>query len=284
MHYGKIFGSDYLEKHKVDDHHIFPQNYLKKSGDGTRANVVLNRTLIDKKTNIRISDKAPSKYSKEILKELGEQSLRKILSSHAINFEKLASDDFDGFLNQRALGFMELLRESIGKEVPNAPTTSTLEEELFEEEDGKTDPRDKHSADVVNAHPSELLEDMPKQTEELFAKFTQSLLKHQPACWWKANTRKVVFWSPEKVFASIRLSKTGLHFVLFTDGKPLAGVDPIVQKDRGGELWGRIKFKAVEDLEKGLPTILESLERLKKACAEGRATAWWAMTNKEKVA
>jgi len=50
---------------KIDDHHVFPQRYLAESMpdvSGTLRDCVLNRTLIDKKTNIRISKRPPSDY------------------------------------------------------------------------------------------------------------------------------------------------------------------------------------------------------------------------------
>jgi hypothetical protein len=276
---------DYLVKNKVDDHHIFPQNYLKKKYDASKVNCVLNRTLIDKKTNIRISDKAPSTYLEEIESEVGEKNLKKILDSHLIPMNQLESDDFESFLKDRAKLFMNQLTEKIGKQIPTAPVAYIADEnEEFEENEEKPDRREKYDAALINAYPTELLADVPKDVEEMFNSFTKELLAQKSDIWWKANTRRVVFWSPEKAFLTCKISKTGLHFVIFTDGKPINGVEPIVQKDRGGELWGRIKLKHIADLPKVMPALLESHARLQAAAKEGRATAWWAMTRKEKAA
>ena len=51
----------------LEDHHIFPQNYLAKQGfdskkDRTVINSIVNRTLIAGSTNKRISDKSPLDY------------------------------------------------------------------------------------------------------------------------------------------------------------------------------------------------------------------------------
>ena len=54
--------------------HIFPQDYLKKNWSNVREalnseiaiDCVVNRTLIPKLTNIRVSNKSPSKYLGEI--------------------------------------------------------------------------------------------------------------------------------------------------------------------------------------------------------------------------
>jgi hypothetical protein len=275
---------DYLEKNKVDDHHIFPQNYLKKHGDTSKVNCVLNRTLIDKITNIRISDKAPSDYLEEVETEVGKKNLQKILASHLIPFESLESDDFDEFLRARSRILMEQLTDRMKREIPVTPPMVVVEDDEFEEEDEALNPRDRYDAALINAHPTELLAEMPTHVQQLFGEMTKALLVQLPSAWWKSNTRKVVFWSPEKVFFSARISKTGLHFVAFTDGKPLEGVEQIVQKDQGGALWGRIKLKDVKDLSRVLAALAESHSRIQGAVKEGRATSWWAMTRKNRAA
>lgn len=51
----------------VDDHHVFPQGYLDPRGvPPVLRDSILNRTLIDKITNIRIGKRAPSDYLEEI--------------------------------------------------------------------------------------------------------------------------------------------------------------------------------------------------------------------------
>lgn len=52
---------------QLEDHHIFPQGYLKTAGlrpqsDKEEINTILNRTLISDTTNRRILDKAPATY------------------------------------------------------------------------------------------------------------------------------------------------------------------------------------------------------------------------------
>lgn len=52
-----------IELQRLEDHHIFPQDYLKSmSGSGTTINSVVNRTLISASTNKKISNKAPADY------------------------------------------------------------------------------------------------------------------------------------------------------------------------------------------------------------------------------
>jgi hypothetical protein len=276
---------DYLIKNKVDDHHIFPQNFMKKNGDKTnRVNCVLNRTLIDKKTNIRISDKPPSVYLEEIENEIGVKSLRTILDSHLINMDHLEGDDFDSFLKDRGRLLMEELKERMKRDIPVSPVAYVAEESEFddEEENEKSNPREKYDPAIINAHPTSLLAEMPKEIQEIFVAFATSLQKANSQVWWRSTVRKVVFWSPDRLFLTCRISRSGLHFITFTNAQPLEGVSPILQKDDGGKLWGRIKLKHIADVEKVIKSILESHLRLEAAVKSGQATGWWAITNKNK--
>ncbi|MBK9528108.1 MAG: hypothetical protein IPO41_07260 [Acidobacteria bacterium] len=89
----------------IDDHHIFPDDYLKKSGvDVARTrNCILNRTLIDRKTNQMISNRAPSDYLKQI-KDTDGFPFDAVLASHLLptgEDSPLLADDFDSFLSWR---------------------------------------------------------------------------------------------------------------------------------------------------------------------------------------
>jgi len=56
-----------IQLQELQDHHIFPQAYLKRHGINRRAelNTIANRTLISDETNARIRDKAPADYLTE---------------------------------------------------------------------------------------------------------------------------------------------------------------------------------------------------------------------------
>jgi hypothetical protein len=92
-----------IETTGVDDHHVFPAAYLKDIGVTGYADTVLNHTLIDKQTNIRIGKNAPSIYIAAMRKELGNR-IDDILRSHALPPEAdgpLLTDDYDAFLEWR---------------------------------------------------------------------------------------------------------------------------------------------------------------------------------------
>lgn len=92
-----------IESNAVDDHHIFPAGYLKDEGETKHVDTVLNHTLIDKLTNIRLGKKAPSVYLAEMESELHD-ALPGVLRSHGLPSDEdgpLWTNDYDAFLEWR---------------------------------------------------------------------------------------------------------------------------------------------------------------------------------------
>jgi hypothetical protein len=90
----------------VDDHHVFPQGYLNPRGvPPVLRDSILNRTLIDKITNIRIGKRAPSDYLSEIAAAWGSPTaVDELLNSHLLpsaESSPLLRDEFDVFLSWR---------------------------------------------------------------------------------------------------------------------------------------------------------------------------------------
>ena len=127
---GAILNRDLIAEHGVDDHHIFPQAYLAKhSVPQTQRDCILNRTLIDRKTNIKISDRAPSLYMADIREALGPDAFARLLKSHHLPSgpgSPLLEDDFDGFLNWRQQALWAEIRAVTGASDPS---------DLLEDED-----------------------------------------------------------------------------------------------------------------------------------------------------
>jgi len=106
FHSGKLITRTLIETEHIDDHHIFPDNYLKTIlGIARRSerDCILNRTLIDRTTNQVIQDRSPSDYLSEIGDEDGNE-LNSILESHLLPSNKdssLFKNDFQKFLDYR---------------------------------------------------------------------------------------------------------------------------------------------------------------------------------------
>lgn len=95
-----------MDQEGIDDHHVFPDDYLAKVKGvalSRTRDCVLNRTLIDRTTNQMISNRAPSDYLAEIRKIAGFP-FDAVMASHSLptgETSPLLTDDFEAFLDQR---------------------------------------------------------------------------------------------------------------------------------------------------------------------------------------
>ena len=102
---------------EINDHHIFPiKSGLKIQED--KIDSILNRTPLLQETNIKIKNKKPSKYVKEIARKLkDETALEKLMKTHLISpkaLKCLRQDDFDGFIKERNISIKKELKKTIG--------------------------------------------------------------------------------------------------------------------------------------------------------------------------
>lgn len=106
----------------LEDHHIFPNDYLKKnwatvhqSLDSEKAiDCVINRTLIPKLTNIKVSNKPPSKYLKEL--QTKNPSIEIALKSHLLSSDLINGEydmNYDYFLSERADAILLAINSNI---------------------------------------------------------------------------------------------------------------------------------------------------------------------------
>jgi len=102
---------------KLEDHHIFPKEYLKtKFADLASSSIdsVINRTLIPKITNIKIGKKAPSTYLKEL--KIFNPDLEKSLTNHFIDFNLINGNfdlEYESFIQTRAKNIFNIISELI---------------------------------------------------------------------------------------------------------------------------------------------------------------------------
>jgi hypothetical protein len=113
FHTGKRITVNLIQEEKIDDHHVFPQGYIADNLEGvsnTLRDSILNRTLIDKLTNIRIGKRAPSDYLKEIRSEQGDK-FQQLIESHLLPSDALLADNHEDFINQRQALLWEKIQE-----------------------------------------------------------------------------------------------------------------------------------------------------------------------------
>lgn len=116
FHNAQGLSPEYVENNQVDDHHLFPTGFL-ATEDIKPVDSILNRTLIDKITNIRISANSPAIYLQAIEDQIGAEALKSILDSHHLPSEKdgpLWQEDLDSFLRFRHQQLETLLAKETG--------------------------------------------------------------------------------------------------------------------------------------------------------------------------
>jgi len=118
-----------IELQQLQDHHIFPQDYMKRNGETVRdrINTVVNRTLIAGQTNGKIKALAPADYlaSPDIFPKgaTADLLLPHFLSTNAVAAMKEATDNlepktaaafYDTFLAAREAAIISAIREACG--------------------------------------------------------------------------------------------------------------------------------------------------------------------------
>jgi len=111
---------DSIQFHTLEDHHIFPDAYLKKqkNSDGKnyvpdRINCVINRTLIADETNRRITKRNPSDYVNNVIPA---ERCEEILLTHYIGADALQAmhdDNFESFTAAREKALIDEIRKRI---------------------------------------------------------------------------------------------------------------------------------------------------------------------------
>jgi len=106
---------DAIEFHNLEDHHIFPKNFLEKRmriKDSSKTNTILNRTLISDETNRKISATSPKEYIEWI-----PGDPEKVLKPHFIDSECISAmreNNYDKFLERRKILILNKVKELIG--------------------------------------------------------------------------------------------------------------------------------------------------------------------------
>lgn len=116
-----------LSNQRGDIHHIFPKDYLKKSGLDNRQeyNQIANYAMLEQEVNIAISNRAPNDYFKYIFEKqcngaehkygsiCNIEDLKKNMQENAIpeGLENMDYNDYEGFLAKRRILMANKIRE-----------------------------------------------------------------------------------------------------------------------------------------------------------------------------
>ncbi|MCX6147273.1 MAG: DUF262 domain-containing protein [Candidatus Kapabacteria bacterium] len=104
----------------IDIHHIFPRNWCEKQNIPSKDyDCIINKTPLSSRTNKIIGGIAPSKYLENIEKRLDSNrtGIEELISSHKINVDKIYSDDFYGFFEERKKELVKLISDAMCKKI-----------------------------------------------------------------------------------------------------------------------------------------------------------------------
>ena len=114
----------------ADIHHIFPQAYCEKQKlPKNKWNSVINKSPIYASSNRSIGGHAPSIYIGTMAnKGLDQQKIREAIISHKVDFDYLATDDFDAYFIDRAKSLLNRIEEATGKAISGRDSEETIRE------------------------------------------------------------------------------------------------------------------------------------------------------------
>jgi hypothetical protein len=124
----------------VDIHHVFPKAWCESHHiDGLRRESIANKTAISAATNRAIGGRAPSRYVEQLITKANadRSAIAARITGHQIDFDALASDDFDAYFDARRAALLGLIGDAMGKaisDVPSAGEPSPLDYDLDDDE------------------------------------------------------------------------------------------------------------------------------------------------------
>ena len=112
-----------------DIHHIFPEAYcIEKGYKKEKWNSIVNKTPLLPESNRQIGGKAPSEYSKNVMRkaEIDEAEYRSRVESHLIDYSSFITDDFDTYFVARAKAIMKVIESAMGKTIADKSSEQTI--------------------------------------------------------------------------------------------------------------------------------------------------------------
>jgi len=105
-----VVGKGDFSYNNINDHHIFPKKVKELDPEKNKTfnetkDFIVNKTLLLDETNIKIKNKKPSQYIKDMIEKHGsENKVKEIFKRHLITekaYEYMEEDDFDNFIVER---------------------------------------------------------------------------------------------------------------------------------------------------------------------------------------
>lgn len=115
---------------RIDIHHIFPKDYCISMGyDRNLWNSIVNKTPLSASSNREIGGVSPSKYLEKLEKKgsVTSEILDSYVETHWIDSGILRSNDFQGFIIDRAKRLLDAIEMVTAKNIPGRDSDEVIQ-------------------------------------------------------------------------------------------------------------------------------------------------------------
>lgn len=120
----------------------------------------------------------------------------------------------------------------------------------------------------------ELLKRGPKESVALFRKLNKEILSVDDNIYNKAHKYRIYYYSPRRVFLTVKVMKKGLNVTLFTNAKKISGVEPF--GGEYGQKWGRVYVLSKSDIPIAVTAAKRANKLINYCVANNLPTGWYA--------
>jgi len=120
----------------------------------------------------------------------------------------------------------------------------------------------------------EHLKKVSRESKELFNEINKKILKINDKIYNKVHKYRVFYYSPKRVFVTVKIMKNGLNIHLFTNAKRIKGVETFGKEY--GQKWGRIYVMDKKDIPIAIKAIKKSHKEITYCIENNITTGWYA--------
>jgi hypothetical protein len=113
-----------------------------------------------------------------------------------------------------------------------------------------------------------------EEPRKWWAAIHKALQEHDAEIWLNIGRIYVGLYSPERSFASVKPTKTAIHFECFTRGQAMQGAK--VSSAKYSPRWGRFVVKQESQIELAIKSLIQAQTRLKEAIKAGERTSYYS--------
>lgn len=113
-----------------------------------------------------------------------------------------------------------------------------------------------------------------KESIKLFNDINREIHKIDDRIYNKAHKYRVYYYSPKRVFVTIKVMKNGLNVHLFTNAKKIKGVESFDREY--GQKWGRLYIMDKKDIPVAIAALKKSHKYINYCVENNVPTGWYA--------